>query len=491
MKNVDIVIIQPGDKREVYQILGDQLSAVEPPYWAAILASNLQRRGWQVAILDAVADNLSPNEVCERVTQYKPLLSVIVVYGSQPSASTQNMPAAGRICAALQQRRTGVVAMAGLHPSALPKQTITEEAVDFVVDGEGFETLHGLLGQCKAGTCRWEHVPGLWYKKDGEIQHTPRAPIEKDLDQLWERAAWELLPMSKYRAHNWHCFEDIEHRAPYASIYTSLGCPYSCSFCCINALFGKPGIRYRKPASVVREIEWLVNNYGVRNLKIIDELFIFNEKHYRPILQAFIDRRLDLNIWAYARIDTIRRDALQMMRKAGIHWLALGIETGSQYVADNVSKRIKIDKVKEVVASIRDAGIRIIANYMFGLPDDDLVTMQATLDLAMDLNCEFANFYCAMPYPGSQLYDIALAEGWTMPAHWGGYSQHSYDTVPLNTRHLSSAQVLDYRDRAFAIYYSNPKYLDMLEKTFGFSVRQHIQNVTAIKLKRRLLEGKI
>jgi anaerobic magnesium-protoporphyrin IX monomethyl ester cyclase len=114
--------------------------------------------------------------------------------------------------------------------------------------------------------------------------------------------------------------------------------------------------------------------------------------------------------------------------------------------------------------------------------------MQETLNMAMDLNCEFANFYSAMAYPGSKLYDIALREGWNLPKEWHGFSQHSYETLPLPTKYLTEKEVLRFRDNAFHKYFENPRYLDMLESKFDKKVRRHIQKMAGIKLKRKILE---
>ncbi len=291
--------------------------------------------------------------------------------------------------------------------------------------------------------------------------------------------------MQLYRAHNWHCFDDMEHRSPYGAIYTSLGCPYDCIFCCINAPFGKPGIRYRSPERVVAEIDLLVKTYNIRNLKIVDELFVLHEPHYMGIVDLLIERGHDLNIWAYARVDTVKPENLARMKRAGINWLALGIETANPAVRDSAAKRMGGQDVMQVVRAIREAGIRVIGNFIFGLPEDTLDTMKETLDLAMELNCEFANFYCAMAYPGSQLFDLARQNGWQLPATWHGYSQHGFETLPLPTKHVSAAEVLRFRDEAFHHYFANRSYLTMIEEKFGRPVREHIERITAVRLKRR------
>jgi hypothetical protein len=117
--------------------------------------------------------------------------------------------------------------------------------------------------------------------------------------------------------------------------------------------------------------------------------------------------------------------------------------------------------------------------------------MQDTLNMALDLNCEFANFYSAMAYPGSPLYDMAVQQGIPLPAQWTGYSQHSKDCLPLPTYHLTAREVLQVRDEAFQTYYTNLRYLAMIEKRFGVETVQQIQQMTSYRLERDLLTGKL
>lgn len=484
---IDIVLINPGDRRQIYQGLAAELAAIEPPFWVAVLAAYLRQEGFSVGIIDANAANIAPDETARRAAALKPLLSCVVVYGSQPSASTQNMTIAGAICRALTEQKAGHVAIGGLHPSALPERTLHEEAVDFVIEGEGPDTLKGLLVELATAAPDFSRVPGLWYRAEDSIRSTPRPPLIGDLDRCLPVAAWDLLPMEIYRAHNWHCFDDIEHRSPYGVIYTSLGCPYNCVFCCINAPFGASGIRYRSPDRVVEEIALLANTYGVRNLKIVDELFIFKEQHYMAIVDGIIERGLDLNIWAYARVDTVKPENLARMKQAGINWLALGIESADPDVRDGAGKRMQARDIKAVVRSIQDHDIRVIGNFIFGLPDDTMESMEETLRLALDLNCEFINFYCAMAYPGSKLYEMAIRGGWELPAGWHGFSQHGYAMLPLPTRTLSAREVLRFRDDAFHRYFTDPAYLDMAERKFGTPVRRHLVEMSSRRLKRTLL----
>lgn len=489
-RGVDVVLVNPGSLKAVYQDLGRDLSAIEPPSLAGLFATYLRAKGASVEIVDAPALNLDPAAAASVVHELKPVLVVMVVYGFQPSASTQNMPAAGETCRALKALDPGIpILMTGTHPAALPERTLREEAVDFVCDREGPETVLRTLEALKAKTTSYRNVPSLWYRVGGVAMSNPAAALMDDVDTEMPGVAWDLLPMQKYRAHNWHCFEHIGERQPYASMHTSLGCPYKCSFCCINAPFGKPSYRMWSPDSVIADIGVLVEKHGVRNIKFVDEMFVLNKNHVLGICERIIERGYDLNIWAYARVDTVKDEFLDKLRRAGFRWLALGIESGSKHVRDGVEKgRFGSAEILKVVRKIQDAGINVIGNYIFGLPDDTHTTMRETLELALEANCEFANFYCAMAYPGSKLYQLALDQRWQLPSSWIGYSQHSYETHPLRTEALTSAEVLKFRDEAFTRYFSDPGYLDLVRRRFGEDVLAHVRQMTQVRLRRKLLE---
>jgi radical SAM superfamily enzyme YgiQ (UPF0313 family) len=497
--DLDLVLIHPGSRTQIYQSLGSSLSAIEPPVWASLMATFVRRRGFSVQVLDAEAEELTPEQTATRVAEMNPLLTAVVVYGHQPSASTQNMTAAGSICTAIKQEKAErKVLLVGGHAAALPERTLREEAADFVCYGEGPYTVLELLEALKfSGDADYQRVRGLCYWADGVLCRTSPAPLVKELDEEMPEMAWDLLPMKEYRAHNWHCFGGLE-RQPYASFYTTFGCPYRCSFCCIQAPF-KSGereagwkesvnsYRFWSPAAVVAQIEKLVTNYGVRNIKIADEMFVLNPRHVHGICDAIIERGYDLNIWAYARVDTVKDDMLDKLKRAGFNWLAFGIEAASERVRDDVDKGFGQQEIFHTIDKVRAAGINVIGNYIFGLPEDDRQSMQATLDLALDLNCEFANFYSAMAYPGSQLYNLAVKEGWPLPEKWSGYSQHAYDTLPLPTKRLSGPEVLRFRDHAFDVYFTNSRYLGMIADKFGLETARDLKQMTGYQLERKYL----
>jgi anaerobic magnesium-protoporphyrin IX monomethyl ester cyclase len=500
MKEIDVLYIHPNGSGIIYQELSNKYSAIEPPIWAALLAKNSINHGHQTKILDCEAERFDTERSANAAVALSPRLYAIVVYGQQPSASTQNMVGASALIKSIKEKdANSKILLLGLHPSAVSRKTILEEQCDFVCQGEGPYTINRLLQIDMNSLDDLKTVPGLWYRVGGDICFTKPAPIisQDDLETVLPGMAWELLPMDKYRTSNWHAMTNNNEKQPFASLYTSLGCPFSCSFCCINAPFGNNNLenwdygrnkfRFWKPEFIIEQFDML-HKMGIKNIKIADEMFVFNKNHFLRLCELIIDRKYDFNIWAYARIDTVKEEYLETLKKAGVNWLALGIESGNKDVRKDVIKgKFTELNIKDLIKKIQDHGINVIGNYIFGLPEDNVDTMQETLQMALDLNCEFSNFYCTMAYPGSQLYIEALKNKWTLPENYVGYSQHSYEARPLDTKYISAKEVLKFRDSAFQIYYSDKMYLDSVERKFGLETREDIEEMTKIKLKRQLL----
>jgi len=492
MAKTDLILVNPSSKKQIYGKLGESLAGIEPPVWTGLLASFIRDKGFEVAIIDADAEKLGPREVVEKIAVCNPTLIGIGAIGANPSAaSTPKMAAVSQVLKLLKTKQlNGKTVAYGIHVSALPERTLREEAVDFVCRGESFYPILELLRKLKASQNSEDLlIKGLWYLKENQVVDNGWADLVKDLDELGF-IAWDLLPMDKYRAHNWHCFGHINQRSPYAAIYTSLGCPFDCKYCNVRALYnGQPGIRYRSISKVVEEIDFLVKEHSVKNFKIIDELFVLNKERVNEFCDLLIERNYGLNIWAYARIDTVDEAILKKLKRSGVNWLAYGIEAASKKVRDGVSKgRFDQTAIERVVRMTKSCGINIIGNFMFGLPDDDSESMQETLDLAKKLNCEYANFYTTMAYPGSELYRDYSGQGMKRPSNWLEYSQFSRETVPSATKHISAKKVLRFRDRAFEEYHKNPEYLRMIKSKFGSETVVHINQMLKYRISRKLLE---
>lgn len=497
-KQLDILYVNGNGSNIIYQELATDYAAIEPPVWCALLAQHTRSKGFTTAILDCEAERLNLVDSANKVLSFNPRLIVMVSMGQQPSASTQNMAIASRLAKKLKDICPECkIAFMGAHPSTLCRETLMKEKCDFVIQGEGTRTLDALcLCPDLNDPNELDKVPSLWFRKGIFIRFTPFAePIaQSDLPTELPGMAWDLLPMEKYRTANWHALSNNNERQPFASLYTSLGCVYSCSFCMINSNFGnnnvenakgKPSFRYWDTDFIMTQFDEIARR-GIRNVKIADEMFVLYPEHYASICQKIVEKGYNFNIWAYSRINTVDEGYLDLMKKAGINWLALGIESGSPEVRKGVIKgSFKDVKIVDTVKKIQDAGINVIGNFIVGLPDDTIETMNDTLELATELNCEFMNVYSCMSYPGSSLY--LDTDKNVLPESYEGYSQHSYECFPLSTKHISNVEVLRFRDEMFQKYFTNERYLKMVETKFGLKAREEIEKMTKTKLKRKLL----
>jgi len=490
MSGPDLLCLFPNNRPRAYGALGAAFAGISVPVQAGLTAAFARRAGLSVAVLDADAENLSPEESAERAARGRPGL-VVLSTDSLNSGDVTKMAAASDTLKALRRAAPGLpVALEGVVPSAYPERMLREEGADFAVQGEAFQQVVDLALAVKSGKPRPEvPVPGLWWLEGDRLVSGSRPPLVKDPDSL-PFVAWDLLPMDKYRAHAWHCFDDLTRRQPYASIYTNLGCPYTCTFCNVNVVQGKANFRPRTPENVLEEIDLLVRKYGIRNLRIVDNVFTVRPDLCEKLCDLIAARGYDLNLWVYARVETVKTpELLRKMRKAGIRWIAYGIEAASERVRDAVDKGSSAAVIDRAIEMTRQAGIHIVGNFIFGLPEDDAASMRQTLDMAKGYNFEYANFYAAMAYPGTELHEFAKREGIRLPETWGGYGQYSEDALPMSTRHLTPAEVLRFRDEAFVEYNTNPRYLEMMRRDFGQPVVDFIGELLKVKLRRKLLEA--
>ena len=507
---VDALFIHPDSSAKAYQELARTYSAIEPPTWALLLAESIRKKGFGAALLDCDAERLSLEAAVGRVEDINPRLAVFVVYGQNPNSGTTSMIGAIALAEALKASFGDnlKICFVGSHTSALPLEVLSHECVDIVLLNEGVYALHNLLKSNLSSDL--PSIKGIGYKKTGvggeslPVLNPPEAIVPQSrMDEDLPGYAWDLLPyksqpLDLYRAHFWHADFDHRKRTPFAAIYTSLGCPFGCDFCMINILnrvqngeqinaSHSRGMRFWSASWVIKELEKLAR-LGVKTLRISDEMFFLNKKYYRPLLEGIIQGGFDFNMWAYSRIDTVRKDALELFKRAGINWLALGIEAGNQVVRQEISKGSFQDvNIRKVCTTIQEADMKIISNYIFGFPDDTRETMQQTLDLALELNTEMANMYPCQALPGSPMYHQALNNGWKLPDSYEGYAFLSYESEPLPTKFLSSAEVLKFRDDAWQTYFSNPAYLALVERQFGKQERENVEQMSKIRLKRKLL----
>lgn len=502
---IDILFVHTNASTKIYQGLAENHAAIEPPIWAAMLANSVRSQGHDVQILDAEAERIDYIETAKRAIDFKARIVCFVVYGQQPSASTQNMEGACLTASEFKKLNPdSFVVFVGAHVAALPKETmIAHDFIDAVCQNEGVYTLRDLLLISNLNDELFlGRVKGLVFRNfNNEIVVNEPSIIvsSRNLEVDLPGMAWDLLPpFKKYRTAGWHSWSNKSEKEPFAALYTSLGCPYRCSFCMINIInrtdqgenisaADSNKFRHWSPEFIIKQFDYFAQQ-GVKNIKIADELFVLKPRHFMTICKMIKERGYEFNIWAYSRVDTCKPEYLDALYGAGVRWLGLGIENPDEVLRREAHKDGFVDvKIKDVIARIENAGIGVGANYIFGLPNDTLQTMQNTLNFAIDRSTDMVNFYSAMAYPGSPLYLEAKKEGKELPETYSGYSQHSYDSLNLSNGNLTSAEIQKFRDYAWNKYHTNPKYLDQLEKNFGLASRKELEATTKVKLKRKLL----
>tara|TARA_A100001011_G_scaffold398919_1_gene505193 strand:- start:9189 stop:10751 length:1563 start_codon:yes stop_codon:yes gene_type:complete len=511
-KQIDCVFLVVSSSKKSYQELSETYSAIEPPTWALLLAQSMRAEKNKVAIVDANAEKLSEKEIFLRIKDLNPKLICMVVYGQNVNAGTANMSGATHISKFLKdQKIKQKICFIGSHVQALPKETLEkEESIDFVFTNEGVYALRNILKLKNFEDEQLKDIKGIAFRNNYKdvIMNLPEkvVPTER-MDFDLPGYAWDLLPYDKkpldlYRAPMWHAEYDFNKRSPYASLQTSLGCMFKCNFCMINLInrnnldeigvaSNYSNMRFWSPDFIINEFKKLMD-MGIRTIRIVDEMFLLNPKYYVPLCEKLAELNKDdsLRMWSYSRIDTVKRpEILNLVRKAGIKWLCLGIESGDKKVRLEVSKgKFEDVDVKEVIQKVHDADIDVMANYIFGLPGDDESTIKKTFDLSTELCTAGWNTYAAMALPGSLLYKNAKTNNVELPSNYEGYSFHSYETLPLPTDKLKAHEILKLRDEAFIKYHTNKEFLNLIQRRFGSKSVNNILNMTKIKLKRKIIE---
>jgi len=501
---LDVLFVNADSAATAYQELSKDFSAIEPPTWSLLLAQSCRAKGYGVAIVDCGAERLSDDAASLRIHEAKARLVCFVVYGQNPNSGTTNMIGATALARKVKALNPeAIICFVGSHTSALPMEVLGFDCIDIILLNEGVYALHNLLKtDLKTGL---DKVKGIGHKTGGVPQLNPPeivVPHER-MDEDLPGYAWDLLPyksspLDLYRAHFWHAEFNHNLRTPFAALYTSLGCKFKCDFCMINivnrvdnaegvASANSPNMRFWSPQFILKEFDKLAG-YGVETIRLSDEMFFLNKNYYEPLLKGILDRGHKFRMWSYSRIDTVRPQYLDLFQKAGIGWLALGVEAASQVIRSEVSKgSFQEVNIREVCKTIRGSGINIISNYIYGFPDDTHETMNQTLDLALELNTEMVNMYPCQALPGSPLYYTAKANKWPLPDSYAGYAFLSYESQPLPTKHCTAAEVLKFRDEAWHKYFTHQPFLDLVQRKFGEQQRKNVETMASIKLRRKLL----
>ena len=493
-KKCDVVLVHPSKSGAYGQV--ESLASTTPDVLLGLVDAYVESNGLTSVIIDLDITKISAQDLLSLITKLSPKILGVFSTGVNVSASTQTMPAVIDFFKDIainlpDQIRTFVY---GGHPTVLPERTLKETSADYVIIGEGYETIL-LLTKNLISNVSIDNIDGIGYVKEDLLGNVTTVinPMPKMIDvNSLPMINWDKLNPKLYRAHNWHYFgDDIDNRSPYGVIWTSMGCAYPCDFCCINNLYSKRTFRFRDMKTVVEEIDILVNNHGVKNLRIMDELFVIKHPRVEEFCDLMDERGYDLNIWCYARVDSVTPYILKRLKKIGVNWVGYGFEAGDDENAlKSINKAVKKGSLSndEVIKITRDAGINMIGHAILGLYDDDEDSIRKNVDFLRKHQFEWNNIYPAFAYPGTPFYDKYVGEGIIEePRSWEEYGLYSYECKPLPTKHLTSAQVLSLRDELFNEYYGDQNVQDNLRIKFGQKTIDHINEMLSVKLKRKIL----
>ncbi|MBU1289748.1 B12-binding domain-containing radical SAM protein [Patescibacteria group bacterium] len=420
------------------------------PFWLAYTAGVLDKEGFDLTIIDAPAENYNLSHVLEKTIKFQPQL--IVIDTSTPSIFN-DIKVAERLKKLLPN---AFIVLVGTHPSAVPEETLGfSNKIDAVAKGEYDYTIRD-LAYCLKNKDGLEKVDGLIFRKNSQIIiNQPRILIE-NLDEI----PFVSQVYKKYFNIKKYFFAASDY--PFVMMITGRGCPFRCFFCVYPQTFHSRKYRFRSPENVVKEFEYIVENLPeVKEIGIEDDTFTADRKRTVKICQLLIERQIKMKWYCNVRAD-LDLATMKWMKKAGCHLLTIGFESGNQNVLNNIHKGITIEQIKEFTKNARKTDILVHGCFMAGNPGETKETLEETLTLAKEINCDSMQFYPLIVYPGTEAYQWAKENKYLISSDYRQWAtkEGMYNCI-LNFPHLSSQEILNYCNRATREYYLRPAYILM------------------------------
>jgi anaerobic magnesium-protoporphyrin IX monomethyl ester cyclase len=351
------------------------------PMGIAYIAGVLEHTGNEVQILDLLVSKYSEEKISRKLEEYQP--DIIGV-----TSVTMNYPIASeilKVCKGVDKDIITVIG--GPHVTFSAVETLNEAPwIDIVVRGEGEQTMLDIVNGKKL-----EDIAGIAFRSDG-IKLTGERDLIYDLDKL-PLPARHLFPLSRYHVLDVH-----------ASIIAGRGCPFNCIFC-VGSKMGGRRARYRDPKLVADEIEQVLA-YGFKEVNFEDDLLTLNHRHVHALCDEIIARGLKFNWSVFSRVDTVNPELLLRMKEAGCTWMLYGVESGNQQILDTVKKKITLERIREGVRLGKEAGIKIMASFIIGLPGETEETLNETMKFALELDTTWG-FNVLSPFPGTEVREKA------------------------------------------------------------------------------------
>lgn len=350
-------------------------------------------------VIDAAAEKLGFKQIFKKIRKFNPEIIGI----------TTNISIA-YICCELALRikinfPNKKIVMGGPWATSNFEYIINHKIGDYVIIGEGEYTFQKLLSYIESGKIEQiDEINGIAYRdRQKEVRITKRAPFIQDLDAL-PYPAWEYFPKSsKYFTHYRHL--------PLYPMMITRGCPYGCIHC-TKTVHGYK-IRKRSVENVIGEMKYLIEKFKANEIIIVDDNFTFDVDYANKILDKIIEEELNVHLLLPngIRADTLTPPLLMKMRRAGVYGFAIGVESGVQAIVNKIGKKLDLNKVRNAARLAKRYGFLLRAFFILGLPYDSFDTMRQTIRFAREIEPDFAYFFIATLFPGTEMYDIVRDMG--------------------------------------------------------------------------------
>jgi radical SAM superfamily enzyme YgiQ (UPF0313 family) len=374
-----------------YYAKGINTASIYPPIGLTYISSVLESNNFESKVIDANMLKASNEKLIKIISSQTPEFVGI-------SANIVTAKSAMELAALIKRNFKSVtVVCGGPMPTLFPEKFLS--VCDIVVRGEGEETFLEIVKNKKI-----REIKGISFKRNNKIIHTSPRNLIENLNKL-PYPAWHLLipSLKKYKSQ--------VRKKPMAPIFTSRGCPYRCVYCNKN-IFGTL-FRARTPENVVKEIDWLVEKFRVREIHIMDDNFTFDMERAERIMDLIIKGGYNLLISCQAgvRCDKLTRRLVKKMKLAGVYRVGVGIESGNQQILIKNGKELELKAVRKACSLLKNFGIQVKGCFMFGLWGDTPKTMYETIKFAININPLIAAFAITTPFPGTPLYSMIKKYG--------------------------------------------------------------------------------
>jgi radical SAM superfamily enzyme YgiQ (UPF0313 family) len=421
----------------------DRAGGIFPPLGLAYIAAFLRNKNYEVKILDAYANNMKEREILSIVKKECPDIVGI-------TCSTANFLLASTIAKQIKNIKDSFIVFGGSHVSALPEETLKiSPFIDAIVSGEGEITFYELVKSIDEKKS-FKNIKGLIYREGKKIiKNKPRSLID-NLDNL-PLPARDLLPMEKYHSYSYFS------RGKFATMITSRGCPFSCIFCASSVMWRR---RYRCHSieRVLIEISEIINKYKIRHILFNDDEFTLDKKRTEKLCDMIIKSNYDIEWGCLSRVSDINKKLLQKMKKAGCIDIYFGIESGNQKILNSINKKITLNQIRKAVKLTKEVGIMARNGFVIGLPNDTKETIEETINFAKELDGDITYFNIAIPFPGTQLYETAIKNGFLKISDWSKFSAIGNCAV-MSNENLSNEEITRLVSKAYMKIYLRPNYI--------------------------------